>query len=289
MSFTSYSVKGHDYQWWNALHNYDGYSDWKTYLTTSAGFFGPSALPVPALNKAKIKQQFQLEFRPEYHYSPGDQTANVFTSLTLPLATRVDFEIFLVPVEYFSMDTLTRNERAVRHQEAKGFAGGDFWFGTNFLVLREQDAGIDLTASFYFKTASGTGIEYARYTDSPGYYMLVSAAKSHEVKNNRSWRFYGQAGFYAYQTYYNLHSQNDCFIYGLGAAYQTPKWESSLEWAGYIGYLNNGDQPSVLRARMQTAGKAWSWGLHMQYGLNDYEYLTMALSMVYSFGKPLKP
>ena len=280
-----------DYTWWNKRHNYDGFSPWTNYLTTSAAYFGPSALPVPALNRSVVDTTFRFEIRPEYHYSSGDQTRNIFTSLKIPLASRVDFEVFIVPLEYFSLDTLTRYQRAVRHLDAKGFSGGDFWFGTNFQLLRQDRFKFDFMASFYFKTASGLGIDYARYTDAPGYYINFQWGRNFAIGKNKKqyWRWYGQAGFYAYETYDELHNQNDCIIYGLGISYQHNNWLYRSELYGYYGYLNIGDRPALLKARMDYQCKKMDYALYVQQGLNDFDYTSIGFSFVMKFGKTFKP
>lgn len=276
-----------DYSWWNKTQNWDGFSSWTSYLKTSAAFFGPNALPIPTLNQAIINQKIIFEFRPEYHWSKGDKTSDVFTSLKLPLASRVDFEIFIVPIEYFTLDSVARFERAVRHLNAKGIAGGDFWFGTNFQILRQKNRIPDLIASFYFKTASGTNLDYARFTDAPGYYIMISSGKDliQNKDKNRNLRLYGQAGFYAYQTWDDLHSQNDCIIFGAGIKYTNMIFIANFEIAGYLGYFEKGDSPVVLKAKIITKKEKLNLALNLQSGIHDFDYQSIGLSLVYSFGK----
>ncbi len=279
-----------DYAWWNKTHNYDGVSPWTSYLKTSAAWFGPNALLPPIMNKALIINQFRLEFRPEFHYSKGDRTLDVFTALHIPLAKNVDFHIHIVPVEYFEMDSATRHQRFVRHIDASGVEGGDFWFGTNFQLLNEEKHGVDILASAYFKTASGTGLEYARYTDAPGYFLSVSFGKFFGGKLNkdiRPFRFYGHLGFYAYQTWDFLHNQNDCVLYGAGAQWNHVFFKAHLELNGYLGYLNNGDRPSILNFRIETNNRTINYHLILQKGIHDYAYQTIGLGWTIQFGKPL--
>ena len=274
-----------DYTWWNAVHNYDGYSPWYYYLKTSAAYWGPNALPVPNLNEALITHKVTFEFRPEAHLSKGDKTYDIFTSLKLPLGKRVDFEVFLVPIEHFSMDSATRFERYVRHIDASGFAGGDFWFGTNFQIVKSKGLLPDMVASFYFKTASGTGMEYIRYTDAPGYYMNLSFGKniyqSDDKKNTL--RIFGHGGFYAYQTWDPLHNQDDCISWGIGTKYSGERLWARAVLAGYWGYQNNGDRPAVVRFQVGTHGKKLNFALKYQEGIHDFAYQTIGLSTIYSF------
>ncbi len=293
--FAAFVFNGHvsfagdqeDYTWWNNFHHWDGCTPWLAYLNTSAAYFGPNALPVPVMNEGLVSRKFIFEFRPEAQLSKGDKTYDLYTSLRVPLGERVDFEAFVVPIEYFAMDTATRNERYVRHIDASGRAGGDFWFGTNFMVIKEKKHLPSVTASFYFKTASGTGLQYVRYTDAPGYYANVGFGKNiwQSDDKTKKIRLFGQGGFYAYQTWDMLHNQDDCIIYGLGFKYSTGKLWLRVALAGYWGYLNNGDRPSVFRLQAGTNMKTWNVALKYQAGLHDFDYHTIGLSLLYSFEK----
>lgn len=273
-----------DYTWWNAIHHYDGHSPWYFYLKTSAANWGPNALPVPYLNEGLIHEKYSFEFRPEAHLSKGDKTYDLFTSLKIPLGKRVDFEVFLVPIEYFVMDTATSIARFVRHPDGRNYAGGDFWFGTNFQILEEKNNHPSIVASFYFKTASGTGMEYIRYTDAPGYYFNLSFGKNifQNKEANKSLRIFGQSGFYAYQTWDPLHNQDDCLSYGIGAKYSTKLFWLRGALAGYLGYLNNGDRPSVFRIQLGTQREKLNFAIKYQGGIHDFNYQTIGFSSIYS-------
>jgi len=279
-----YSGDFEDYSWWNAVHHYDGFSPWYYYFNTSSAYFGPNALPVPNLNEALITQKYTFELRPEAQLSKGDKTYNLFTSLKIPLGNKADFEVFLVPIEYFSMDSATRFNRYVRHLDASGFAGGDFWFGTNFQILKNHPTLPDIVASFYFKTASGTGMEYIRYTDAPGYYMNLSFGKDvfQNKEKKTTLRLFGHGGFYAYQTWDPIHNQDDCLAYGFGAKYSSQTLWIRAVVAGYLGYLNNGDRPAVIRLQMGTQREKLNFALKYQGGIHDFKYQTIGISTIYS-------
>lgn len=288
---SSFAGDQEDYIWWAQAHNWDYVTPWRQYLKTSAAFFGPTALPIPTMNKASISNKFSLELKPELHWSKGDKTADIYTSLKLPLASRVDFEVFMVPIEYFSLDSATRHNRAVRHIDAKGFEGGDIWFGTNFQLLKKKGRMPDVLASVYFKTASGTGLEYARFTDAPGYFILLSAGNDIWFNKDKSkkWRIYGQAGFFAYQTWDYLHNQNDCIVYGIGSEYSSPQFKFSLDLSGYYGYLGNGDRPTIIKSVLSSNFDSFNFAINLQYGIHDFNYFTSGFSVIYNFGKTLDP
>ena len=142
-------------------------------------------LRMPAIDVKLGNLKFQFEFRPEAHLSKGDDTYNLYTSFIAPLKGVASFEVFLVPSEYYKMDTLIRDERFARNYNAEGYAGGDFWFGTNIQIVKGKKFP-DLLFSAYFKTASGTKLEDARYTDAPTYYLLVNGGKSLMLKKEKN-------------------------------------------------------------------------------------------------------
>jgi len=274
-----------DLDWWTNKHNWDGHTAWFKMMTTSAAYFGPNALPVPQLREGLVEQEYSFEFRPEAQLSQGDQTYDLYTSFIVPLAGVASFEVNLVPIEYYKMDTLTRDERLARNYNAEGHAGGDFWFGTNIQIIKDSRLP-DLLLSVYFKTASGTNLSDARYTDAPAYYMVINAGKtiSFDSKSNMQIRLFGQLGAYIWQTWSEEHSQDDAFTYGIGARLQNEKYFTKFEFSGYYGYLNNGDRPHVFRAQMGTYNRALNLVLKYQYGISNFDYQSIGLALIYQFG-----
>ena len=281
----TYAQQKGDLDWWTDKHNWDGHTPWFNMMTTSAAYLGPNALPVPSLREGLVEQQYSVEFRPEAHLSKGDQTYNLYTSVILPLGGVASFEVFLVPVEYYKMDTLTRDERLARNYNAEGQAGGDFWFGTNVQILKGKRFP-DMVFSAYFKTASGTNLSDARYTDAPAYYFLLNAGKTIYYNTDTKFkiRVYGNIGAYIWQTWSSNHSQDDALTYGLGVRFEKPKYFARMNFAGYYGYLNNGDRPNVLRVQAGTHNRKLNVVARYQMGLNDFEYHTFGLALIYQFG-----
>jgi hypothetical protein len=286
-----------DMSWWNDKHNWDGITPWFRMMTTSSAYMGPNALPVPELMEGRPGTAYEFEFRPEAHLSKGDQTYNIYTRIELPIGDRASFESFIVPVEYYKMDSITRDERLARNYNAEGIAGGDFWFGTNVQVLRQgTHRRPDVQMSFYFKTASGTNLSDARYTDAPAYYILVNAGQmlytsASENKNGTFYiRAFGNIGTYIWQTHSDVHNQDDAITYGLGISMQDEYKYIRLVWAGYWGYIDNGDRPMVLRLQLGTrdlfkadTGKSkLFWSLRYEAGLKDFEYHTIGFGLTYS-------
>src|SRR5436190_22699211 len=113
-----------DFAWWNEKHHWDGITPWNQYMTISAAYMGPNALPVPEIEDGMIDSMAQLNISYDYHKSKGDKTQDVFLKGILPLFdSRVSVELSVVPLEWYEMDTITRDERAVRTESGEGSAG----------------------------------------------------------------------------------------------------------------------------------------------------------------------
>ena len=289
-------LSAQDMTWWNVKHDWDGTTPWFRMMNTSAGYMGPNALPVPDVMEGKPGSAYEFEFRPEAHLSKGDQTYNLYTRIKVPLGLRASFETFLVPIEYYKMDTLTRDERLARGYNAEGAAGGDFWFGTNVQILQAAKHHPDVQMSFYFKTASGTNLSNARYTDAPAYYIMINAGQmiySRESKKGDGLfyvRAFGNIGTYIWQTHSDVHNQDDAIAYGLGFSMQDNYKYIRLVWAGYRGYIDNGDRPMVLRLQLGTRdlfdkserSSKLFWLLRYEMGLQDFDYQTIGFGLTYS-------
>ncbi|MCK5846703.1 MAG: hypothetical protein KAG84_04635 [Bacteroidales bacterium] len=273
-----------DFSWWNEKHDWhQGDEPWFRQMNTSAAYFGPNALPVPDMREGLISPLFKVEFRPEMHLSKGDNTYNLYTSLQIPFKGIASFEMFLVPIEYYSMDTITRDERMARSYDPTGTAGGDFWFGTNFQVVKGMKYFPDIIASFYFKTASGTNLSNARYTDTPGYYALINMGKNIISNKKIALRAFGNIGSYIWQTQSNTNSQNDAIAYGLGISAKYDMYLLRAIYTGYYGYLNIGDRPSVFRLQVGTEKEGFNWQLRYQIGIHNFDYNSFGISLLYKW------
>ncbi len=183
ISFHSFLSYSQDYSWWNKKHNWDGVTSWSKYLIISPAYMGPNALPVPDFNNGTLKERGSLKFAAESHFSKGDNTQNLFTRLYLPLYTdKVGLLISIIPFEHYKMDTITRDLRRTRDFDGKGFAGGDFYIGTFIQILKDKKHWPDMAVSINLKTASGTNLEAARYTETPGYFFDLSMGKNYAAQ-----------------------------------------------------------------------------------------------------------
>jgi hypothetical protein len=266
------------YYWWNQKHGWDGKTHWSQYMILSPAYLGPNALPVPETHKGIIAQGVQLEMSYLQHKGAGDQTSNLYNRLFIPLySSRAGLQLQIVPVEYFSNDTITRDIRRSRNMEGKGFSVGDLYLGTHIQLIQGHSTWPDVLLTLNLKTASGTNLASARHTDTPGYYFDLSAGKDYHIERkyfNRI-RPFLSAGFYVWQvnkTYY----QNDAFLYGIGMQLRvTDKLSFTGSLAGYSGYIGNGDKPSVIRTRLEwSPSSTTTFHAGFQKGVRDYLYTT---------------
>ena len=273
-----------DYAWWNKKHNWDGVTNWMYYLKYSPAYFGPNALPVPEIRIATIQSKVSLETRADMHFSSGDNTQNLFLKLIYPFWDgRLALEIYAVPIEHFKMDTITRDERAVRDINAEGLAAGDIYIGTMIQILRDHKSWPDILLGITLRTASGGNLGNARFTDAPGYYFDLSAGKTFKTGNKLSLRPFLMLGFYAWQTNQDDYRQNDALLYGIGFSVFNNNFECNAKYGGYKGYIGNGDSPMILRANAIYKFPKTHLKLSFQQGLQNFNYTTFSLGSIFYF------
>jgi len=278
------TVIAQDYSWWNEKHNWDGVTHWSRYIIISPSYMGPNALPVPDINTGIISDDLTLDIGADGHFSKGDKTTNLYTKIFIPLATnKVGLNLSWIPVEYYHMDTITRDIRRARDYDGKGFSVGDLTIGTYIQILKEKDRFPDLLLSINLRTASGSNLSAARFTDSPGYHFDLSFGKKRFKDNSRLEyiNLYGMIGLYVYQSHYSKNYQNDAFVYGTGINLGFQKTIIENQFGGYIGYIGDGDKPMVYRLIIRSNRNAkWNYKVMFQQGIHDFDYSTVRLSAV---------
>ncbi len=266
---------GEDFSWWNAIHQWDGHTSWEQYMTISPAFMGPNALPVPDIQNGRLSDEIQVEQLAGYQFSTGDKTTDLFSRVYIPLhQDKVGLEMYVVPIEFFETDTITRDVRAARTRSGKGSAGGDIYFSTHISILKDKSTWPDISLELAFRSASGTRLRDARYTDAAGYFFDLSFGKNIVINKEKEFalRPYFMGGFYSYQTYDIQHLQNDALLYGIGLDFSSKKISIAQQFGGYSGYFNNGDQPMVYRAVFKVKQKHIDYKLWYQWGLHDFPF-----------------
>ncbi|MGC9343960.1 MAG: hypothetical protein ACP5E3_14755, partial [Bacteroidales bacterium] len=269
-----------DYNWWNELHNWDGISSWKHYITYSSKYMGANALPVPEVNKGAFPDFTEIKLGVQQHSGKGDKTINFLTDFFYPVVPeRAGIKLHYVPVEFYQTDTATRDMRAARDLVPEGHSFGDIYISTFIQLIRDHEKLPDLMISINLKTASGTNLGNARHTDAPAYYFDASLGKTFQTggKVITSWRPYFMGGFYSYQTNRSDFLQNDAFLFGLGFQLETPLFVMENNLGGYLGYFGNGDQPVVLRTKILSRRDAiLNYSVSYQFGIHDVIYNTVS-------------
>lgn len=272
-----------EYDWWTEIHHWDGHTSWVQYMTISPSYMGPNALPVPEIKTGQLSEEAQLEQLAGYQFFKGDKTKDLFSRVYVPLhSNKVGLELYVVPLEYFQTDTATRDTRAARTRSGKGFAGGDIYFSTQISLLRDKLHWPDICIEFAFRTASGTRLRDARYSDGPGYFVDLSFGKNIDLNKEKeiTLRPFLMGGIYVYQTYDLQHLQNDAPLYGGGLEFNSKKITISQQVGGYSGYLDIGDQPMVYRAVFKYKNKFVDWKLWYQWGVRDFPYQGIRAGLV---------
>lgn len=273
-----------DWTWWNEKHNWDGVTHWTRYLIISPVYMGPNALPVPVIKQGTVLQEFTLDIGAEGHFSPGDKTTNLYTDAYIPISkNRAGINLTWIPLEYYRMDTMTRDERRSRDYDGKGFATGDLIIGTYIQILKERDRLPGILLTINLKAATGSNMEGARYADSPGYHFDLSFGKNFPVERPRLGyiRAYGMMGLYVYQTHYNKDYQNDAFLYGAGVNLGWKNFILENQLGGYIGYIGDGDRPMVYRVKIRSnRDETLNYAVLFQQGIHDFDYSTIRFSFV---------
>lgn len=273
--------------WWYKIHEHDGFTPWQRYLIISPAYFGPNAFPTPDIKTGLLQTNLELETALEGHYNAHEQTHNLFTKLIIPLVKdKAILQLSMVPIEFFSHDTLIRDQRFSRNYEGKGHASGDLYIGTVIQLLKDHPKWPDLVLGINLRTASGNEFGSARFADAPGYYFDFSAGKSYPLKNPKlqSIRLYAMLGFYVWQTNVADHIQDDALLFGTGFQLDSKKISFSNEIGGFYGYQQNGDQPIVLRSRIKTKrDKSLNFSFQFEHGIHDYNFRSIRFSLIYSF------
>ncbi|MEZ5016154.1 MAG: hypothetical protein R2800_03825 [Flavipsychrobacter sp.] len=271
-----------DYTWWNTKHNWDGKTPWQNYMTLSAKYTGPNALPVPEITTGKLPKSSFLEVGIAGHISGGDQTVNGVLNTIIKAGKKAALGIYFVPYEVYNMDTNTsRNIRNTRDYDGQGNSVGDVYISGYYQILTHQKYRPDILLTFGVKTASGNNLEAARFTDAPGYYFNLSIGRTIPFKalNFTSIRHYIMAGMYVWQTYSSQYKQDDAVLYGAGIELTHPHFIIEEQVGGYFGYINNGDRPVVSRLSIRSnRDKLINYKLLYQQGFVDAPYTTLVIS-----------
>lgn len=251
----------------------------RTYAFTPTGiapkFFGPNALPVIDMNDGQTCEQLRVEVAADGYFGfKGDQTADIFARVHVPLFTRwANLSVWMPIYEWYSQ------------ADGTGSGAGDVYVSTEVQVLhntwfKDEKAKYipQMTVRLGMKTASGGQYERKRHFDSPGYFFDFSIGQTFPIKTV-SIRLAGSAGFLCWQT--TEGRQNDAVMYGLQAQLLHEYFSLQTTWGGYVGWERYGDAPMSIQCRAAGLIKGFEPYVQYQYGIQDYPYHQLRVGLVY--------
>jgi hypothetical protein len=259
--------------WWANNVHWDGVTSWKRYLIYSPGFFGPNALPVPELSNGSIDSSSWVGMSGAFHFSKGDNTQNLRINANARLAKNISLDFYYIPYEWYKMDHATKTARHIYYQYYyNDHSDGDAYLNMNIQMLNKWRKYVHLALRIGYRYPTSSSYGAARYTDAPGYFFDLSAAKPFGV--NSPLKFAMMIGFYAWQTNSDIENQDDALQVGAGLEYNKNKWRLQLNACAYYGYENR-DDPVVARFYIEKKMQRFSALLHFQQGLQDFDYSTI--------------
>ncbi|HAH26038.1 MAG TPA: hypothetical protein DCL77_20140 [Prolixibacteraceae bacterium] len=273
--------------WWNIKHNWQpGMRSWRGLMHITPGYLGPNALPVPNMEKGVVPEGTSMELGADFYFRTGDPTQDISAKYYRSFANeRIGIELYGVVYEHYNMSDTIRDERIARDFNGKGYAIGDFYFATLLQLIKGKKFP-DTMLRLGCRTASGGNLEAARYSDSPGYFIDFSFSKEFADANKKlSFRPYASGGFYCWQTNDDFDLQNDALLYGVGADLKYSSWSVSNSLSGYSGYKNERDRPKVYTFDLKHTINKYTLRLQYLYGLRDWTYQGVKLSMIWNLKK----
>jgi hypothetical protein len=276
-----------DWNWWNVRHNWHtGMPGWRSLMHITPGYLGPNALPVPDVKKGVVLPGTKLELGLSSHFMKGDPTQDFSARYYRSFAdNKIAIELYAVILEHYSMSDSIRDERISRDFDGKGFADGDIYFSTLIQLVKDRKFP-DTMLRMAGRTASGSNLKGARNSDSPGYFFDLSFSKSYTGKDEKLTLMpFASAGFYSWQTNDELNLQNDAYMYAIGGDVKWSKWSVSNSLSGYSGYKHERDRPMVYTFDLNHSFKNQTIRLQYLYGIRDWKYQTIKLSMIFNLKK----
>lgn len=277
---SSLSLKA-QFQWWNDLHGWDGFTPWSEYLNFAHAYLGPNALPIP-----EFVDEERNYFRSQTQHSlrTDDRFHNWHNELYWKRG-KTRFLLTHQSIEHFNTTTEVRDLRASRGFSGAGTQAGDFLLNVSTQLYSKGRSTYHLTA--HTKTAAGP-LRDARFTDAPGYAYFITGVHRFYTnfgifreRHTLQW----DAGFQVYQTMWNAYPQNDGFLGNIKWTSRVRKMEYSLGMRTFTGYFLDGDWPRILDASISHGGRRGRLEIYSTIGLNDYPFAFSGLGYTYYLGE----
>jgi len=264
--------------------NWDGVTHWGKYIIVSPKYLGPNALSVPLINNGSIDSLGSVALTANAHFSKGDKTQNLvfYGNYTTPNNT-IAVDLQFVPYEIFKMSHETKTERRVYYKNYDdSHTVGDVIFNTTFHLLRKKRDKYQLALRLGFRMPSGRHLGAARYADVPGYWIDLGCGIPFK---NPEWKWILNAGFFVWQTNVDNFRQDDAVLFGSGVEWNHKGIRLQAYAAGYSGYKNNGDRPTLVRVNMEKRVGRKVYIFRLQQGLHDFKYFSVEAGARFIVGK----
>lgn len=272
------------FDWWKNNVNWDGVSHWSRYLIVSPKYLGPNALTVPQINNGSIDSICSLGITANAHFSNGDNTQNItlYGNYTTKNNT-ISVDAAFIPYERYKMSHQVKTERKTFYlnYDDKQCAG-DVVANTTLHLFQNKRDKIQLALRLGVRMPSGGDLATARYADVPGYWIDMGAGIP---LKNKAWKWLGMLGFYVWQTNDDKHRQDDALLFGSGIEWNRLGLRMQVYAAGYTGYKNNGDRPTLLRLNIEKRKNRKIYIFRLQQGLQDFAYLSAEAGAKFILGR----
>ena len=260
--------------WWANNVNWDGRTHWSKYLILAPKYMGPNALTVPSINNGSIDSLSSIGFSANAHFSKGDNTQNLmlYGNYTTKQNT-ISVDVQFVPFETFQLSHEKKTERKTFYLDYyKNKVVGDVVANTTIQLLQKKRDKIQLALRLGIRMPSGGLLTMARYADVPAYWIDIGGGLPFK---NSNWKWIGMAGFLVWQTNIEKHRQDDAILFGSGFEWNKKGLRLQAYAAGYSGYLNNGDRPTLVRLNMEKRKNKKVYLFRLQQGLHDFAYFSI--------------
>jgi hypothetical protein len=272
------------FEWWRDNVNWDGTTHFGKYIIVSPKYLGPNALSVPFINNGSIDSISSLGVTANAHFSKGDKTQNLvlygnYTTKNNTIAIDVQF----VPYEMFKMSHETKTERRIYYLNYNDKRTvGDVVANTTIQLLQKKRDKVQLALRLGVRMPSGGHLGSARYADVPGYWIDLGCGLPFK---NPEWKWLGMAGFFVWQTNVDNFRQDDAFLFGTGLEWNHNGLRLQAYTAGYTGYKNNGDRPTLVRFNLEKKQKRKTYIFRLQQGLHDFAFFSTEAGARFRIGK----
>ncbi|MDH6304099.1 hypothetical protein M2459_000811 [Parabacteroides sp. PF5-5] len=254
-------------------------------LIYSPRYFGPSAFPFPELRSGICPSRFEVEVRGQYHYYTGDKTKDFFVRALVPFVKgRAGVEVSCLVKEDYKLTPETRDERHAVETESPISYNGDIVVSAFFQLLKSEKW-VDAMLNMTLKTASGSRVCDARFTDAAAYWFDLTVGKTllKNASETASLRMQALIGFYCWTTNKIEHRQNDALSYGAGFTGTYRNFSLTTDLSGFYGYENNGDRPLIIRNNLRYEYKKNIISLRYNHGMKDYLYDNYSIGYIRCF------